>query len=52
MYLMRIFSRILVVVTIAALAVSGCVAVADFIIQEIKENKSAKAAEKKWKKSH
>ena len=41
-------------VTIAALAVSGCVAVADFIIQEIKENKrakAAKAAEKKWKKS-
>ena len=39
-------------VTIAALAVSGCVAVADFIIQEIKENKKAKSAEKKWKKSH
>ena len=41
-------------VTIAALAVSGYVAVADFIIQEIKENKrakAAKAAEKKWKKS-
>ncbi len=37
-------------VTLAALAVSGCVAVADFIIQEIKENKRAKAAEKKWKK--
>ena len=42
-------------VTMAALAVSGCVAVADFIIQEIKENKrakAAKAAEKKWKKSN
>jgi len=37
-------------VTLTALAVSGCVAVADFIIQEIKENKRAKAAEKKWKK--
>ena len=39
-------------VTIAALAVSGCVTLADFIIQEIKENKKAKAAEKKWKKSN
>ncbi len=39
-------------VTLAALAVSGCVTLADFIIQEIKENKKAKAAEKKWKKSH
>ena len=39
-------------VTMAALAVSGCVALADFIIQEIKENKRAKAAEKKWKKSN
>lgn len=39
-------------VTIAALAVSGCVAVADFIIQEIKANKKAKAAEKRWKKSN
>lgn len=37
-------------VSIAALAVSGCVALADFIIQEIKENKRAKAADKKWKK--
>ena len=39
-------------VTLAALAVSGVVAVADFVIQEIKENKRAKAAEKKWKKSN
>ena len=39
-------------VSLAALAVSGCVAVADLIIQEIKENKRAKAAEKKWKKSN
>ena len=42
-------------VTMAALAVSGVVAVADFVIQEIKENKrekAAKAAEKKWKKSN
>ena len=39
-------------VTLAALAVSGVVTVADFIIQEIKENKKAKAAEKKWKKSN
>ena len=39
-------------VTMAALAVSGVVTVADFIIQEIKENKKAKAAEKKWKKSN
>ena len=39
-------------VTLAALAVSGVVAVADFVIQEIKENKQAKAAEKKWKKSN
>ena len=37
-------------VSIAALAVSGCVALADFIIQEIKENKRAKVADKKWKK--
>ena len=37
-------------VTLTALAVSSCVALADFIIQEIKENKRAKAAEKKWKK--
>ena len=42
-------------VTLSALAVSGVVAVADFVIQEIKENKrekAAKAAEKKWKKSN
>ena len=42
-------------VTLTALAVSGVVAVADFVIQEIKENrreKAAKAAEKKWKKSN
>lgn len=39
-------------VTLAALAVSGVVTLADFIIQEIKENKKAKAAEKKWKKSN
>ncbi len=39
-------------VTLAALAVSGCVTLADFIIQEIKENKRSKAAEKKWKKSN
>jgi len=37
-------------VSLTALAVSGCVALADFIIQEIKENKRAKAADKKWKK--
>ena len=42
-------------VSLTALAVSGVVAVADFVIQEIKENrreKAAKAAEKKWKKSN
>lgn len=42
-------------VSLTALAVSGCVAVADFVIQEIKESKkakAAKAAEKKWKKSN
>ena len=39
-------------VTLAALAVSGVVTLADFVIQEIKENKKAKAAEKKWKKSN
>ena len=41
-------------VTLAALAVSGCVTLADFIIQEIKENKKAKASEKnkKWKRSN
>ena len=41
-------------VTLAALAVSGCVTLADFIIQEIKENKKAKASDKnkRWKKSN
>ena len=42
-------------VSLTALAVSGVVAVADFVIQEIKENKrekSAKAAERKWRKSN
>ena len=42
-------------VTLGALAVSGVVTLADFVIQEIKENrkaKAAKAAEKKWKKSN
>ena len=36
-------------VTLAALAVSGCVTLADFIIQEIKENKKAKAAKRNGK---
>ena len=42
-------------VSLTALAVSGVVAVADFVIQEIKENKrekAAKAAERKWRKSN
>jgi len=37
-------------VSIAALCVSGMVTLADFIIQEIKENKKAKALDRKWKK--
>ena len=42
-------------VTLGVLAVFGVVMLADFVIQEIKENKkakAAKAAEKKWKNSN